>query len=108
MTVSIITEQELDKKFSEYVKKHYDEFSDLIDTKIERAIKSTINNAFQTGRGYENDKGWAYAYVEKLVGAKAKKIIDGNEITVDPEEIREKVNKVVTAKLKKLKVDIEI
>ncbi|VDG18207.1 hypothetical protein MUDAN_BIHEEGNE_03126 [Lactiplantibacillus mudanjiangensis] len=104
----LLTKEQIQQAYDQYLADHADEINVLITKKIESAVKSSIAEAFASGRGYDNQKGWAAKQVTGLVDEKIKAATNSKTVVVDLDNIQNKINSTIQRKLKKLDVDITI
>lgn len=102
----LLTDEQIKRAYDQYVTDHADELNVLITKKIESSVKSAISEAFASGKGYNNRKGWATKQVTALVDEKIESATNSKTIVVDLNDIQNKINSTVQRKLKKLDVDI--
>jgi hypothetical protein len=94
-----LTDEEVKKRFEQYVAEHQDELEEKVDKKIGTAINSAISNAF----AYD---GWARSLVYNLVQDKAKRYVDEHPVEVDIKAVAERLRKNAERAAKKPTVQL--
>lgn len=100
----VLSSEEIQAAISNYLEVNKPEIKAKIDKKIDLAVTAAINDAFSNG--YHNN-GWARQAVFDAVNGVAKPII-ANDITIDAEKIREKVQKQVDTEIRKIKINLGV
>lgn len=100
----VLSSEEIQTAISNYLEVNKPEIKAKIDKKIDLAVTAAINGAFSNGY---HSNGWARKAVFDAVNGAAKHII-ANDITIDAEKIREKVQKQVDTEIRKIKINLGV
>lgn len=95
----VLTQEQLDKRFKDYMAKHQAEIDELIDRRINTAVKSAITDAFSTYNGTARES------VKQVIQGRIKKLSAG--ITIDDEDLLQRLNKKVATQVNKASVSIK-
>ena len=105
--VKLLTDEQIKQAYQDYLKDNKELVAQMIAKKIETATKSAINQAFATGNGYD-EEGWARKLVFSLVDEKVAAETTAQTVTVDLDEIQNRVNASLQKHLNKLNVEIKM
>ena len=97
--MNLLTDEEVKKRFEQYVDEHQDELEEKVDKKISTAINSAVSDAF----AYD---GWARNLVYNLVQDKVKCYVDEHPVEIDIEAVAERLRKDAERAARKLTVQL--
>lgn len=98
--MEIVTNQQLQKATEKYIFNHREEIQEMINKKIETAVRQGITDAFNKYSGSVNDQ------IKEIVQGRISEITAS--LTIDTEQLQSRLQKRIEQQIKKADIEIKL